>query len=1040
MARFFIDRPVFAWVIALLITLAGTIAIFNMPVEAYPSIAPPSINVSAGYPGASAQVIEQSVTSVIEQQLTGLDGLLYFSSTSSQSGQAQITVTFQNGTDLDIAAVQVQNQVDRAMPRLPQEVQQQGVRVQKASAGFLEVVALRASGGQYDSYALNNLVASQVLDQIQRVPGVGSANQFGSEFAMRIWLNPEKLQGYDLTATDALDAVRAQNVQVAAGAIGAQPGSGGQALTAAVTAESRFTDPQQFRDIILRANADGSVVRLGDVARVELGAYAYTHDSRVDGQPIAAFGIQLLPGANALQVADAVSNRMNELARNFPPGVNWFIPYDSSTFVRTSIEEVAKTLLEAIVLVVLVMWLFLQNVRATLIPTLVVPVALTGAFAGMWLAGFSINVLSLFGLVLAIGLVVDDAIVVVENVERIMREEGLPPKEATRKAMDQIIGAIVAITIVLAAVFVPSSLLSGSVGAIYRQFALTIAISMGLSALMALTFTPALCASLLKPVHHEPKGLAWFNRLFARISGGYLDRVGKALHHAPRWVFGYLLVIAAAVLLFWRLPSSFLPDEDQGYVLALVQLPPGATMDRTVAVEAEMTRILKRNPAVDRVLTVAGFSFIGQGDNVGLGFIRLKDWGERDVNALQFIDWANAELAKVPEARIFFSNLPTIRGLGQFGGFDFRLEDRAGQGHAKLIAARDLLLAKAARDPDLQNVRQNGLEDAPQLQLHLDRVQAQSMGVSIGDVYNALQLMLAPVYANDFFYQGRVLRVVIQADAPFRMRPEDLQHYYTKNARGGMVPLSSVIDAKWTVGSPSLDRYNGYGAVSITGSPPPGRSSGDAMRAMARIVANDLPQGFGFEWSGQSYQEILSGAQAPIVFSLSLIVVFLCLAALYESWSIPFAVMLVVALGVFGALVLTTLRGLPNDIYFKVGLIAIIGLSAKNAILIIEFAVAAQRRGMGAIAATLQACRLRFRPILMTSIAFILGVLPLAVSTGAGANSRHAIGTGVMGGMLGATLLGVLLVPVFYVVVRRMLGDRSDGTEDTGEDVIRPFD
>ncbi len=1037
MARFFIDRPVFAWVIALLITLAGSIAIFNMAIEAYPEIAPPSVTITANYPGADAKVVEQSVTSVIEQQLTGLEGLLYFSSSSGSTGQSKITVTFKNGTDLDIAAVQVQNRVNRALPRLPEEVQRQGVQVQKASSGFLMAIALKSTNPAYDSAALNNLVSSQVIDQIQRVSGVGGANQFGSEYAMRIWLNPDKLRGYKLTATDVLNAVEAQNIQVAAGSIGAEPAVDGQGVTATVTAASRFTTPQQFRNIILRTNSDGSVVRLGDVARVALGEYQYGHEARIDGKPIAAFGVQLLPGANALQVAHAVKTRMAELAQSFPAGVTWFVPYDSSTYVRISIEEVVKTLGEAIVLVVLVMWLFLQNIRATLIPTLVVPVALTGAFAGMWVAGFSINVLSLFGLVLAIGLVVDDAIVVVENVERIMTEEKLSPKEATRKAMDQITGAIVAITIVLAAVFIPAALLSGSVGAIYRQFALTIAISMLLSATMALSFTPALCGSLLKPTHRTPRGLGWFNRLFDWTASRYLRRAGGAVRHTPRWMMGFLVIVIISGILFWRMPSSFLPQEDQGYALALVQLPPGATISRTRRVLTNLERTLHKNQAVDTVLDVAGFSFVGQGENVGLAFIKLKPWSQRSITASQFIGWANGAVQAISNARVFVINLPTIRGLGQFGGFDFELEDRAGLGHAALVKARNTLLAKAAQNPNLVGVRPNGLEDAPQLHVHVDRLQAKSMGVSVSDVYNALRLMLAPVYANDFFYQGRVLRVELQADAPYRMNPGALNDYYTRNTQGDMVPLSTVTDAKWTLGPPSLDRYNGYEAVQINGNAAPGRSSGEAMAALEKIVHNDLPKGFGFDWSGQSYQEILSGSQAPIVFSLSLVVVFLALAALYESWSIPVAVLLVVPLGVFGALALTTFRGLPNDIYFKVGLIAIIGLSAKNAILIVEFAVAQQRLGKGLLASTLEACRLRFRPILMTSIAFILGVLPLAISTGAGANSRHAIGTGVMGGMLGATLFGVLLVPVFYVVVRRLIGDRSDGFEDDDTEAVR---
>lgn len=1028
MPQFFIDRPVFAWVIAILITIGGTLAIFTLPVEAYPPIAPPSVNISVSYPGASAEVIESSVTSIIGQQLTGIEGLLYFTSTSDSQGQSRITLSFDNGTNLDLAAVEVQNRVSSALPRLPQEVQSQGVQVRKANSGFLEVVALQSNDGHYDTAALNNLIAAQVLDAVKRINGVGDANQFGSEYAMRIWLNPQQLQGYKLTATDVLDAVRAQNVQFAAGAVGSQPTANGQAYTAAVSAESRFSTPEQFREIILRANADGSVVHLGDVARVELGAYNYGNFSRLDGKPVSAFGIQLLPGANALSVASAVDAQMMQLAKNFPLGVTWTKPYDSSTFVRISIVEVVKTLGEAIVLVFMVMLLFLQNLRATLIPTLVVPVALTGAFIGMSVFGFSINVLSLFGLVLAIGIVVDDAIVVVENVERIMREEGLPPKEATRKAMTQITGAVIAVTIVLAAVFIPASLMGGSVGAIYRQFSMTIAVSMALSALLALSFTPALCASLLKAEHeHANRFLRAFNNGYESLATHYLARVGRAVRHTPRWMVGYVIAVLVAGLLFYRLPTSFLPDEDQGYILSQIQLPPGATLDRTKDVIAQVEHIVLKDPNVAGMLGIGGFSFIGRGDNVGLAFIRLKDWSDRADSATQVIAELNKKYADIKDAQVFASNQPVIRGLGQFGGFDFRLEDRAGLGHEKLGAARDTLLAKAAQDQRLSGVRTNGLEDAPTLDMHVDRVQAQSMGLSVSDVYNATQLMLAPVYANDFYYQGRVLRVELQADAPYRMSPDNIGDFYTRSSSSAMVPLSSVVNTKWSIAAPSLDRYNGYGSIAITGTPAAGYSSGDAQTAMEEIVAKYLPAGIGYEWSGQSLQEILSGQQAPLLFALSLIVVFLCLAALYESWSIPVSVMLVVPLGLLGALAFTTLRGLSNDIYFKVGLIAIIGLSAKNAILIIQFAVALQAEGQGLITATLEACRMRLRPILMTSIAFILGVLPLAVSSGAGANSRHAIGTDVMGGMVGATLFGLLLVPVFYVVVRRLLGDKSDG-------------
>jgi multidrug efflux pump len=1038
MPRFFIDRPIFAWVVAIVITLAGTIAIFRLPVSAYPPIAPPQVSVSASYPGASAEVIEKTVTSVIEQQLTGVDNLLYFASTSRSNGTAQITLTFISGTDPDTAVVQVQNRLSVAQARLPQEVVQNGITVAKANNDFLMVVALKSDDASFDTYALNNLIASQVLDPIQRLPGVGGARLFGAAYAMRIWLNADKLRGYGISASAVLDAIREQNVQIAAGAIGSEPALVGQGFTASVTAASRFTSQEEFAQVILRTNTDGSTVRLQDVARIDLGAESYGHDVHVNGEPIAGFAIQLAPDANALQVAEAVRDKMDSLKAYFPAGVSWFVPYDSTQFISISINEVLYTLIEAVVLVFLVILLFLQNLRATLIPTLVVPVALTSAFAGMYLVGFSINVLSLFALVLAIGLVVDDAIVVVENVERIMTEEGLSPKEAARKAMDQITGAVIAMTTVLAAVFIPMALVGGSVGAIYRQFSLTIAISMMISALMALSFTPALCATLLKPAHGEPNFLLrGFNRFYNWTSAAYLRRVAQAIRHTPRWMVAFFALVGLVVLLYARLPSSFLPEEDQGYALVIVQLPPGASMERTGQVLREMEGILEKHSAVDKVLDVAGFSFVGQGENVGLGFIRLKDWSLRKKPADQvkaFIGWANGALQSIKGARIFVVNLPTIRGLGRFGGFDFRLEDRAGLGHDKLVAARNTLLGVAAKQPVLAGVRPNQLEDAPEVQLKVDRVQAQAMNLQLADIYAAIRLMLAPVYANDFNYQGRVLKVLVQADAPYRSRPGDLSHYYIPAHDGDldhMVPLSSVVSSEWQLAPPAIDHYNGYQTIQINGGAAPGHSSGEAMGAMEEIVRNDLPKGIGFEWSGQSFQEILSGQQAPILFALSLLVVFLALAALYESWSIPVAVMLVVPLGVLGALSFTWLRGLEDDVYFKVGLIAVIGLSAKNAILIIEFASSMHRAGRGLLEATLEACRLRLRPILMTSIAFILGVMPLALSTGAGANSRHAIGTGVMGGMVGATLLGVLFVPVFFVAVRRLLGDRSEMTPTT---------
>ncbi|MDE2223998.1 MAG: multidrug efflux RND transporter permease subunit [Xanthomonadaceae bacterium] len=1043
MPQFFIDRPVFAWVLAILITLGGTIAILNLPIEAYPEIAPPSVQVRANYPGANAQVVQSTVTQVIEQNLSGIDNLLYFTSSSNSSGSANVTLYFKAGTDLDTAAVQTQNAVSASEPRLPAEVNALGVTVRKSNSGSLMGISLQDKSGHLDPVALNNVIAAQLVDPISRLNGVGSINQFGAPYAMRIWLNPLKLEGYGLTATDVLNAVRAQNVMFAAGSVGAQPAVSGQGITATVSAESSFSTPQQFSKIILRTNPDGTTVTLGDVARVALGSDNYNTFSRLNGQPVASFSISLVPGANALAVANEVQAKMQELAKNLPPGVTWSIPFESYTFVRVSIEEVVKTLGEAIVLVFFVMLLFLQNLRATLIPTLVVPVALTGAFLGLYLFGFSINVLSLFGLVLAIGIVVDDAIVVVENVERIMREEGLPPKEATRKGMVQITSAIIAVTTVLASVFVPAALMPGSVGAIYRQFSVTIAVSMLLSALMALTFTPALCASILRPEHeHANRFLRAFNNGYESLARHYLSRLGKAVRHTPRWMAGYVLAIVVAVLLLAHLPSSFVPEEDQGEVFATIQLPPGATADRTLAVMKQVEQIVKKNPAVHNIFDIVGFSFIGNGENTGMAFIHLKDWSDRSETANQLIEDFNRQFAQIRDAQVFAINRPVIRGLGQFTGFDFELEDRGGLGHKALVDAKDKLIAAAAKDKRLANVHINGMEDAPTVNMQVNRIEAQSMGLSVSDVYNAIQLMLSPVFVNDFYYGGRVLRVQMQADAPFRMNPADIGDFYTRSSTGAMVPLTSVVSTNWALAPPELDRYNGVGSIGLTGTAAPGYSSGDAITAMQELVAKYLPQSFGYEWSGQSLQEILSGAQAPMLFGLSIFVVFLCLCALYESWSIPVAVMLVIPLGILGSVLLSSIRGLQDDVYFKIGLIAIIGLSVKNAILIVQFAVDEQKQGKGLIAATLEACRIRLRPIMMTSIAFILGVLPLAISTGAGANSRHAIGTGVVGGMIGATVLGVMLVPVFYVVVRRLLGDTSDGTEaaEGNEETIKPFD
>jgi len=1029
MPKFFINHPVFAWVVAILISLSGVIAILGLGVESYPNIAPPQVTVSATYPGASAATVERAVTQVIEQQLTGIDHLLYFSSSSSATGRASITLTFETGTDPDIAQVQVQNKVALATPRLPSEVTQQGVVVAKANAGFLMVVGLVSDNPAVDRNQLNDINGSRVIDQISRIPGVGSVQQFGAEYAMNIWLDPGKLQGFGLSATQVLAAVRGQNVQFAAGSVGADPAPEGQVFTATVSAEGRFTSPEQFEQIILRANSDGTTVRLRDVARVSFGPGAYGFDTKYNGKPVGAFAVQLLPGANALNVAEAVRAKMDELQATFPQGVTWISPYDSTTFVKISIKEVIKTLLEAVVLVFLVMLVFLQNIRATIIPTLVIPVALLGTFLGLSIIGFTINQLTLFAMVLSIGIVVDDAIVVIENVERIMTEEGLSPYDATIKAMGQITGAVVAITVVLAAVFIPSALQGGAAGEIYKQFALTIAIAMAFSAFLALGFTPALCATFLKPSHHANSNWVFrtFNKYYDRISHTYVGHIGSAVRHAPRWMILFAVLAILCGFLFSRMPGSFLPEEDQGYALAIVQLPPGASLQRTQTVFDDIRGRLSQLEGFESMMQVSGFSFIGQGENVGMAFIKLKPWEERKLTAPEFIQQANGALFGVKEATIFVVNLPTVQGLGQFGGFDMWLQDRTGQGQAALTAARNQLLGAAAQNPALVGVRPNGLEDAPQLQLAVDRVQAQSMGLDVGDIYNAISLMLAPVYANDFFYEGRIKRVNLRADAPFRTGAESLGNFYTPSpVNGEMIPLNSVVSTDWITSPPSLNRYQGYAAVNIVGSPAPGHSSGEAMAIMEGIVENDLPAGFGYDWSGMSYQEILAGNTATLLLVLSIVVVFLCLAALYESWSIPVAVLLVVPLGMLGAVLFTMMRGLPNDIFFKIGLITIIGLAAKNAILIVEFAVEQRAAGKTLRDATVEAARLRFRPILMTSFAFIMGVVPMALSSGAGANARHAIGTGVIGGMLFATFLGLLMIPVFFIVVRRMLGDRLD--------------
>ena len=1027
MAKFFIDRPVFAWVLAIIIMLAGVLAIRGLPVAQYPNIAPPSISITSSYPGASAKTLEETVTSVIEQEMNGIEGLLYMSSTSEASGSSTITVYFNAGTDVDIAQVEVNNRVKRVEARLPEEVRRQGVRVDKATRNYLMFVTLSSEDNSMNEIGLGNYASVKLLDQIRRVKGVGEANLFGTEYSMRVWVDPVKLTAFNLTPSDVVRAIQEQNVQVAAGEVGGLPSITGQMLNATVVTESRLSKPEEFAAILLKANADGSTVRIKDIGRVELGGASYVSAAYVNGKPSAAIAIKLSPTGNAVETANLVKERMAQLAKGFPQGMTWDVPYDTTAFVKISIEEVIHTLVEAIVLVFLVMFLFLQNWRATLIPTLVVPVALLGTFAGMAAFGFSINVLTLFGLVLAIGILVDDAIVVVENVERIMSEEGLSPRQATRKAMGQITGAIIGITLVLVAVFIPMAFFSGSVGAIYRQFSLSLVVSILFSALLALSLTPALCATLLKhdPHHGAPKKgfFGWFNRVFQRTADRYEGGVQRVVRRTGRYFIVYAALVAGVAWLMVRLPSSFLPEEDQGYFITVVQLPAGATRERTMDVLTGMDNyFMTQEPNVAKVITVAGFSFFGSGQNAGIAFVRLKDWKDRpnpDQHVSAVVGRAFMYLSSIKDAIIFPLNPPPIPELGNATGFEFQLQDQAGLGHEKLTEARNMLLGMASQHPALAGVRPEGQEDTAQLKVDIDRAKARALGVAIGDINTTLSVAFGSAYANDFVREGRVQKVQVQAEAGARMLPQDILALRVRNADGDMVPFSAFAKVDWTMGSPRLERYNGLPSMKIAGQAAPGHSSGEAMAAMEEL-AGKLPPGFGFEWSGQSYEERLSGAQAPALFALSILVVFLCLAALYESWSIPASVMLVVPLGVLGALAAVYLRGMPNDVYFKVGLITIIGLSAKNAILIIEFAKDLQAAGKGLVEATLEACRLRFRPILMTSLAFTLGVLPLAISTGAGAASRQAIGTGVMGGMIAATVLAVFFVPVFFVVVRRL--------------------
>ncbi|MEH8021445.1 efflux RND transporter permease subunit [Rheinheimera metallidurans] len=1033
MANFFISRPIFAWVIALVIMLAGLLSIKQLPVEQYPRIAPPAVTISASYRGASAQTAEDAVTQVIEQAMNGLDNLMYMSASTDSSGGVSLTLTFETGTDADIAQVQVQNKLQQALPLLPQEVQQNGVRVAKSNGSFLMVIGFISENQSLERDDIADFVVANVKDPISRTAGVGNVVVFGSQYAMRVWLNADQLNQYQLTPADVTAAIKVQNNQVTAGQLGGTPALPGQQFNAAILAQTRLTSAEEFGEILLRVNADGSTVKLSDVARVELGGEDYSVIARYNGKTATGIAIELATGANALDTAAAVKKKIAELEPYFPEGVSTVIPYDTTPFVELSISSVVQTLIEAIILVFLVMYLFLQNFRATLIPTLAVPVVLLGTFGVMSALGFTINTLTMFGMVLAIGLLVDDAIVVVENVERVMSEEGLGPVEATRKSMGQITGALVGIGLVLSAVFVPMAFFGGATGAIYQQFSITIVTAMALSVLVALIFTPALCATMLKPVkgnHNTKSGFfGWFNRGFDSTNHNYQRGVAGMLARPKRSMLVYLAIVVVMAVLFVRLPTSFLPEEDQGIFITLVQLPTSATQERTEAVMDKVAAHYGNESAVQSVFTVSGFSFSGSGQNMGLAFVRLKDWDQRGpADSVQaVIGRAWGFFGSVKEAQIFAFNLPPIMELGRATGFTLFLQDRGGVGHEALLNARNQLLGMASQQPNLIGVRPNGMEDAPQLQIEIDQLKAQALGVSLSDINQTLSIGWGSTYVNDFVDRGRVKKVFVQAEPEFRMTPEDINRWQVRNNKGEMVSFASIARSHWVYGAQRLERYNGASAMEIQGEPAPGTSSGDAMMTMERLISQ-LPAGVGFEWTATSYQEKLSGSQAPALYALSVLVVFLCLAALYESWSVPFAVILVVPLGIIGALIAAYVSGLGNDVYFQVGLLTTMGLASKNAILIVEFARELQQQGKELTEAILEAVRLRLRPIIMTSMAFSLGVLPLVISSGAGSASRNAIGTSVLGGMISATVLAVFLVPVFYLVIMKLFASKPKPT------------
>ncbi|MFU2512162.1 efflux RND transporter permease subunit [Pseudoalteromonas sp. ASV78] len=1030
MSRFFIDRPIFAWVLAIVVMLAGILAIKGLPIAQYPAIAPPAISIQANYPGASARTLEDTVTQVIEQKMKGLDGLLYMSSTSESNGSASLTLTFDADTDPDIAQVQVQNKLALATPLLPQEVQRQGVSVAKSARNFLMVVGFVSEDGSMNNIDIGDYVASNVQDIVSRVNGVGEVQLFGSQYAMRIWLDPNMLQKYKLTPADISASISAQNAQVSAGQLGALPAISGQQLNATVTAQSRLQTPDQFRDIFVKTNPDGSVVRLGDVAKVELGGENYGVVARFNGKPASGLGVKLASGANALDTAAGVKAALAELEPFFPEGLASVVPYDTTPFVSLSIEKVVSTLIEAVVLVFLVMYLFLQNFRATLIPTIAVPVVLLGTFAVLQVLGYSINTLTMFAMVLAIGLLVDDAIVVVENVERVMTEEKLSPLEATRKSMDEIKGALVGIAMVLSAVFVPMAFFAGSTGVIYRQFSVTLVTAMSLSVLVALILTPALCATMLKPSHvHNNKSLfgrffIGFNRGFDKTNNGAQNFVSRMIKHSKRYLLCYGLIVGGMIFIFSQLPSAFLPDEDQGILFNQVSLPAGATTEQTLKVVEKMEKhfLEDQSEAVRSVFSVTGFSFAGSGQNAAIGFVGLKHWDERqrdDLSVGAVAGKAMGYFSTIKEAFVFAFPPPAVVELGTANGFTLFLQDRVGLGHDKLLEARNMLLGMAAQSPVLAGVRPNGQEDKPELELDIDLAKAEALGLKQADINNTLSTAWGSSYVNDFIDRGRVKKVYLQGTPESRMAPEDLDKWYVRNSSGEMVPFTAFAQSYWTYGSPRLERYNGFSAMEIQGSAAPGYSTGQAMDEMEKLV-KQLPAGIAFEWTGISYEERLSGGQAPLLYALSLLVVFLCLAALYESWSVPAAVMMIVPLGVFGAAMAAFVANLSNDIYLQVGLLTTIGLASKNAILIVEFAIHKMDEGMGLVEAAIAAVRLRLRPIMMTSMAFICGVLPLAIASSAGSGAQNALGISVIGGTLASSIIVVVFVPLFFVLVRRM--------------------